>query len=72
MSEGPIRQWRDGFKAAQYSTPQSSALHAASGVRDRAYCGRRTTALTNERTLVTCTDCVAAWLADERELWPSR
>lgn len=66
MSDGPIKQWRDGFKTQPVSTNAKNALHLTKGGGDRRpYCGHRGVAkTTNTRTYVDCSACIAAWNAD--------
>lgn len=66
MSEGPIKQWRDGFRTPPVSTTASTALHLMTGPGDRRpYCGHRGKASsTNARPMVTCSACIAAYNAD--------
>lgn len=68
MSEGPIKQWRDGFKPAVASTTAKTATHLMTGPGDpRPYCGHKAKSptSTNARTMVTCSACIAAFNADE-------
>lgn len=64
MSEGPIKQWRDGHKTDRVSTPDAHRVCAPSPVKGRGYCGRK-----NDRTApfkdATCADCHAAARADK-------
>ena len=63
MSEGPIKQERDGWKPLQVSTPDSHRV--CFDRKGRGYCGRTSA---KERTSswrkVVCWDCIAAALAD--------
>lgn len=64
MSEGPIKQWRDGFKLPLASTSNAARVCGANrfGV---AYCGRRRNAgVSTNWECVTCSDCLAARRAD--------
>lgn len=66
MSEGPIKQWRDGFKTPP-SVPKSRAIHFDN--MGFPYCGRLRGSglgLTTFRMNVTCADCIAAIDADDR------
>lgn len=64
MSEGPIKAWRDSWKPPTISTPQSTAVHGAGPTLGRAYCGRKTHAVTGHIGEVTCADCLAGIRAD--------
>jgi hypothetical protein len=67
MSEGPIKQWRDSFKRPSVSVPASVRICGVNsfGV---AYCGtRRNAGVSTNWANVTCTECLAARAADDRE-----
>jgi len=69
MSEGPIEQWRDGFKVPRASTNPATAVHMVTMRRGIAFCGRRAQhfARMDHWEAVTCADCLAARAADLRE-----
>lgn len=65
MSEGPIKQWRDGFKSSK-PIPASERVHFQSDYPNRAYCGAVSPGrITRDRKLTTCPNCKAAIAADE-------
>lgn len=75
MSEGPIKQWRDGFKVPPVSTPNSRRICGARTLTST-YCGRiyKRGRMTTNWDDVTCADCIAARRADahqSREQEPS-
>lgn len=61
MSEGPIKQWRDGAKVPRVSTPNNARTCALSATPGRAACGRRGTTISANPT---CADCLASLRAD--------
>lgn len=63
MSDGPIKQWRDGFKVARVSTAQSASIHGLSITLKGPYCGRKGE-FTPAWSDVSCADCHAARRAD--------
>ena len=67
MSEGPIKQWRDGFKSSK-PIPAGERVHFHTEYPNRAYCGttlERDTRVTQDRKATTCPNCSAALRADE-------
>lgn len=66
MSEGPIKQWRDGFLPARVTTNPKTAVHLMTGGGDRRpYCGyRKPSSTTNMHPMVTCSTCIANFNAD--------
>lgn len=67
MSEGPIKQWRDGFKSSK-PIPAAERIHFHTEYPNRAYCGTtlaKDSHVTEQRVKVTCPNCSAALRADE-------
>ena len=66
MSEGPIKQWRDGYLPKR-SVPQSQAVHLFDVRNARAVCGRKvpmSKIALPPKGIATCADCLAAATAD--------
>lgn len=67
MSAGPIKAERDGHKVALVSTPDVHRVCMATERKGRGYCGREAKGakVTTEWADVVCSDCEAAYRADQ-------
>lgn len=67
MSEGPIKRERDAWKPPVVSTTDAARVCKSTRQKGRGYCGRKATGakVATEWVDVECTDCEAAYRADE-------
>jgi hypothetical protein len=67
VSAGPIKRERDAWKPITVSTPDAHRVCMGVKERNRGYCGREAkgSKVTTEWADVVCSDCVAAYRADE-------
>jgi hypothetical protein len=67
MSEGPIKLWRDSWKPPVVSSRDSARVCFKKLNIEKAWCGRKPKVAYDDWARVTCSDCLAARRADERE-----
>lgn len=65
MSAGPIRAWRESWMPQRVSSTDSARVCFKSLSNPRAYCGRKAKVAFDDWSRVTCSDCLAARLADK-------